>query len=124
MTACTKAPGLGALLRRVGPECIEIRVPSMDAEEQRCFVEAELLAYADSHSEGTWIVDLSEYVNGVTLALAGGLAWFQEAARQRDCDVRFTGLMPGRGDCRRVPCQLDACTCHSGNSHDADWVVI
>jgi hypothetical protein len=67
----------------------------MEAEEQCLFLQEALASHGDTHPESTWVIDLSEYVDGVTLALAGGLAGFRELARLRGCEVRYTGLMSG-----------------------------
>ncbi len=71
----------------------------MESEDQRLFLEEELLSRGDSDSESAWEIDLSEYVNGTTLALAGMLAGFRETARLRGCEVQYTGLMHACASC-------------------------
>ncbi len=101
MSSRASVPGIRPLDRASG--CFCVRIPKMDTEAQRAFLEEVLLPGVDSHSEGTWVIDLSEYGDGITLALAGGLARFCEAAQLRECQVRYTGLVSGIADCRRAP---------------------
>jgi len=93
MMSCTQTPRIGGLSVRVGPEGTGIRIPRMEAEEQRILLEEELLHRVDSRSENTWMIDLSGHADGATLALAEMLASFREEARRQGCEVKYTGLM-------------------------------
>ena len=93
--AMTERPG--GLPLRVGSKSTEMRIPRLEAEEQRLFVEEQLLSRVDRDLDGAWVIDLSEHAGGATLALAGMLVSFREKAWRRDCDVKFTGLMNGCG---------------------------
>jgi len=98
MRGCAKEPHVGVLGMCVGPERGEVRIPHAEAEEQSLILE-ELLSHVGSHSSTMRVIDLSEYVDGVTLAFAGMLASFREAARLRGCEVQYTGLMKGCVSC-------------------------
>ena len=93
-----KEPNVGVPSMCVGSERTEVRIPHAEAEEQSLFLE-ELLSHVGSHSSTTRVIDLSEYVEGVTLAFAGMLAGFRETARLRGCEVQYTGLMHGCASC-------------------------
>jgi hypothetical protein len=94
-----KGPAGGGPGARIGTEWTEVRIPRAETEEQHSFLEEELLAHLGRHSSTTWVIDLSEHMNGVTLALAGILARFREEAQRRGCEVKYTGLMQGCVSC-------------------------
>ena len=95
--------GRGEPRRRVGSQYPEVRIPRGDSEGQRLFMEEELLPSVVGHSETSWVIDLSEYQDGVTLAFAGTLANFREEARLRGCEVKYKGLIPGGISCAARP---------------------
>ena len=73
-------------------EKIMVRIPRLDADAPGNFVDEAFLPRVNLNSGSTWIVDLSEYSDGITLSLAEMLARLNEEARGRGCVIRFSGM--------------------------------
>ena len=71
-----------------------VRIPRLDAERQGLYVEEEFLPQVGRYSGTTWVVDLSEYQDGITLSLARMLERLNEEARRRGCSLQFYGTPP------------------------------
>ena len=71
-----------------------VRIPHLEGDAQVDFVDDEFLPRVDCRGVDTWVIDLSEYEDGLTLPLAGVLIRLGEEARSRGCAVRFSGVCP------------------------------
>jgi hypothetical protein len=76
----------------VGCDRISVRIPRLETETLGGFFDDELLPQVDRYRGTTWVVDLSEYEDGMTLCLAETLARLGEEARWRGCAVTFSGI--------------------------------
>lgn len=92
MNAGTRETCGGAVAVSVGCEQICMRIPRLETETLRGFIDDEILPQVDRYRGTTWAVDLSEYEDGLTLSLAEMLARLGEEARWRGCMVTFSGV--------------------------------
>ena len=76
----------------IGRNSARVRVPVMEFQTDYYLLKEQLLSELCRRPATTWIVDLSDHRDGVTLALAGVLAGFCEEARRSGNTVRCTGL--------------------------------
>ncbi len=109
----------GGVKIHVGRNTARVRIPRVDGESDYFLLEEQLLSQVCNRPETTWIIDLSEHRDGVTLVLAGMLSGLCEEARKLGHTVRCTGL---RKPC--VPCTADKASAppHARCTATESWI--